>query len=39
LDNKKNVEEIEPAYLHELTFHFIREMHEALDLALDEGNN
>ncbi|MDR1592141.1 MAG: endopeptidase La [Prevotellaceae bacterium] len=39
LDNKKDVEEIEPAYLHGLTFHFIREMHEALDLALEEGNN
>jgi ATP-dependent Lon protease len=33
-DNRRDIEEIEPRYLEGLTFHYISEMSEALDLAL-----
>lgn len=36
VDNKKDIEEIEQTYLQGLTFHFIRDMHEALNLALEK---
>ena len=33
-DNRRDIEEIEPRYLEGLTFHYIGEMSEALELAL-----
>ena len=33
-DNRRDIEEIEPRYLEGLTFHYISEMSEALELAL-----
>lgn len=33
-DNRKDVEDIKPEYLKGLTFHYVREMKEVLDLAL-----
>ncbi|HZW78817.1 MAG TPA: endopeptidase La [Flavobacteriaceae bacterium] len=35
-DNKKNVEEINPEYLKGLTFHYVRTMKEALDIAITD---
>jgi ATP-dependent Lon protease len=35
-DNKKDIEEIQNIYLKGLRFHFIANMHEALDLALEK---
>ena len=35
-DNRRDIEEIEPMYLEGLKFHYIKEMHEALPLALVE---
>jgi ATP-dependent Lon protease len=32
--NRKDIEEIKPSYLKGLTFHFVKEMKEVLDLAL-----
>ena len=34
-DNRRDIEEIEPAYLEGLNFHYIGEISEALDLALE----
>ncbi|WP_370425118.1 endopeptidase La [Tenacibaculum dicentrarchi] len=33
-DNKKDIEEIKESYLKGLTFHFVTEMHEVIDIAL-----
>jgi len=33
-DNKKDIEEIKESYLKGLTFHYITEMKEVIDLAL-----
>ncbi|MGB0837108.1 MAG: endopeptidase La [Flavobacteriaceae bacterium] len=33
-DNRKDIEEIKPAYLKGMTFHFVDEMSEVIDLAL-----
>jgi ATP-dependent Lon protease len=35
-DNKKHVEEIEPNYLEGLSFHYVKEMSQVLDLALEK---
>ena len=34
--NRKDIEEIKEDYLKGLTFHFVREMHEVLDLAITD---
>ena len=34
--NRKDVEEIKEDYLKGLTFHFVKEMHEVLDLAITD---
>ena len=34
-DNRRDIEEIEPAYIAGLNFHYISEMSEALPLALE----
>ena len=34
--NRRDIEEIEPAYVEGLTFHYIDQMHEALPLALEK---
>ena len=34
--NRKDIEEIKEDYLKGLTFHFVKEMHEVLDLAITE---
>jgi ATP-dependent Lon protease len=36
-DNRRDIEEIEPAYLEGLTFHYIDQMVEALPLALEKA--
>ena len=33
-DNKKDIEEIKESYLKGLTFHYVTEMHEVIDIAL-----
>ncbi|WBX74679.1 endopeptidase La [Tenacibaculum pacificus] len=33
-DNKKDIEEIKKSYLKGLTFHYVTEMHEVIDIAL-----
>lgn len=33
-DNRKDIEEINPIYIKGLTFHYISEMFEVIDLAL-----
>jgi ATP-dependent Lon protease len=33
-DNKRDIEEIKPEYLKGLTFHYVKEMSDVLDLAL-----
>ncbi len=33
-DNKKDIDEIKPSYLKGLTFHYVREMKEVIELAL-----
>ena len=37
-DNRRDVEDITPAYLEGLTFHYIGSMHEALPLALEKDS-
>ena len=34
VDNKKDIAEIEPAYIKGLTFHYVREMSEVLEIAV-----
>jgi ATP-dependent Lon protease len=34
VDNKKDIAEIEPEYIKGLTFHYVREMSEVLDIAV-----
>lgn len=34
VDNRKDVEEIEPAFISGLNFHYVRDLHEVLDFAL-----
>ena len=33
-DNKKDIDEIKPAYLNGLTFHYVTDIKEVLDIAL-----
>lgn len=33
-DNKSDIDEIKPEYLHGLTFHYVKEMSEVLDIAI-----
>ena len=33
-DNKSDIDEIKDEYLQGLTFHYVKEMHEVIDLAL-----
>ena len=33
-ENRKNIEEIQPVYLKGLTFHYVNDIREVLDLAL-----
>ena len=33
-ENRKNIEEIQPVYLKGLTFHYVNDIKEVLDLAL-----
>ena len=35
-DNRKNIEEIQPLYLQGLTFHYVKDIKEVLDLALTD---
>ena len=35
-ENRKNIEEIQPVYLKGLTFHFVNDIHEVLNLALTD---
>ena len=35
-DNRRDIEEIEPAYLSGLKFHYINTMNEALPLAMEK---
>jgi len=35
-ENKKNIQEIKPAYISGLKFHYINEMIEAIDIALSK---
>ena len=35
-ENRKNIEEIQPVYLKGLTFHFVNDTHEVLNLALTD---
>lgn len=35
-DNKKDIEEIQDIYIKGLTFHFVREIREVLDIALTD---
>lgn len=37
-DNRRDIEDITPAYLEGLTFHYIGSMHEALPLALEPAD-
>jgi ATP-dependent Lon protease len=35
-ENRKNIEEIQPVYLKGLTFHYVNDIKEVLDLALTD---
>ena len=35
-DNRKNIEEIQPIYLKGLTFHYVKDIQEVLDIALTD---
>ena len=35
-ENRKNIEEIQPLYLRGLTFHYVKDIKEVLQLALTE---
>jgi ATP-dependent Lon protease len=35
-ENRKDIEEIKPEYLIGLTFHYVREMHEVIDIAVTD---
>jgi len=37
VDNKKDVDEIKPIYIEGLTFHYIKEMIQVVELALEKG--
>jgi ATP-dependent Lon protease len=39
MDNKKDVNEINPIYIKGLKFHYIREMIDVVDLALEKGKD
>lgn len=38
-DNKKDIEEINPVYIKGLTFHYVEQMIEVINLALMDGGN
>lgn len=38
-DNKKDIEEINPVYIKGLTFHYVEQMIEVINLALMDGEN
>ncbi len=37
-DNKKNIDEIDKVYLKGLTFHYVSNMHQVLDIAITNKN-
>ncbi len=38
IDNKRDIEEIKPAYIEGLTFHYVNELIEVVDIAFVNGN-
>ena len=36
VENKSDIDEIKPEYLSGLTFHYVREMHEVIEIALSK---
>lgn len=37
-ENKKNINEIDESYLRGLTFHYVSNMHQVLDIAITDQN-